>query len=341
MIGITTKFQGLSDNELYKMYRIEEWKEMNERDKQQLLQETVVRSAEKRGEVGCCIVNFEDLPDGTLGTHRNGVISLNRSHYAVGAENIEYKGKIITREIPAVNWDALETVLHEDIHEWQSQLVRGEINGDPELVYEYRANGFSVSPVEFTDKNGTITTAMGLHYLDGDSRTVDGSVSTKSYLLYHFQATERDAHRWSQSEAIQIAKNIEQEYGPDCSISDYIHILESQGYQAIENKANNLFNNSNVEKEINQSLKNHYYDTYIPVSKDIEDSVSQEMIGSYQRAFMFVSNDKNPNIIDSIEKEIVFSEVIKDSSSELFNYDLVSSESNNNSPYTCIEDNSG
>ena len=126
MIGITTKFQGLSDNELYKMYRIEEWKEMNEGDKQQLLQETVVRSAEKRGEVGCCIVNFEDLPDGTLGTHRNGVISLNRSHYAVGAENIEYKGKIITREIPAVNLDALET-----------EMVNGIRAGNYEESYDH------------------------------------------------------------------------------------------------------------------------------------------------------------------------------------------------------------
>ena len=53
-----TIYGNLSDGQLYQMYRSEIWKGLNEDNRQQLLQETVNRSALEHGEIGACKVVF-------------------------------------------------------------------------------------------------------------------------------------------------------------------------------------------------------------------------------------------------------------------------------------------
>ena len=266
-----TIYGHLSNEELTALYRESSWFQMDEHSRQQLLQETVNRSAAAKGELGACEVRFADLKSSTLGQQSGNVIEVNRSIFAQDTYSHVYDGHLIEEPVFDSNMRALETVLHEDIHAWQNQCLDGVIPcQNPELLAEYRANDFSLSVVP--GENGNLR--LGSHYLNGVT-------DNTGYYMYYFQSTERDAHLYSQQQTVHIMNSLEQKYGTDKSLLTYQKNVLTNGYQATFQRGQQIFGSSQFEREINQVLMNQYYGTKVPVRKEMETAVQKEMAASY------------------------------------------------------------
>ena len=259
-----TMYGSLTDAQLYGMYRQSVWSGMGEHERQQLLQESVNRAAQERGEHGACEVRFADLDDGVSGEQRGSLILVNREMFVNDRQvsHTENYGTI-TRDYPTSNINALETVLHENEHAWQNQCVSGEIEGDPQRTFEYRANDFTTSSVEQPDG----TYQLGSQYMCGET----------NYDFYYFQSTERDAYQFSQARTLQIVDGLEKQYGSEESFAEYREELRQTGYQAQLERANQRYGTENFEREVNNTLLNQYYGTNIPVDPQIERAVKEEM----------------------------------------------------------------
>ena len=107
-----TIYGHLSNEELTALYRESSWFQMDEHSRQQLLQETVNRSAAAKGELGACEVRFADLKSSTLGQQSGNVIEVNRSIFAQDTYSHVYDGHLIEEPVFDSNMRALETVLH-------------------------------------------------------------------------------------------------------------------------------------------------------------------------------------------------------------------------------------
>ena len=187
-----TQYGNLSDGNLYAMYRESVYRSLSESQKLDLLQETVNRDAAARGEAGSPRVQFENMPSRTDGYAEKGVISVNRDLAVNGTRTATYQGKTLQHTINDYNIQSLVTVLHENVHCYQDQIIDGTIrNADPQLAAEYRANDFTISMVQQGNNLD-----FGSQYLTGET--------SNGYYIYYFQATERDAFRWSEEEASRI-----------------------------------------------------------------------------------------------------------------------------------------
>ena len=267
-----TVYGNLSDKDLCALYLESSWSKMDESSRQQLLQETVNRSAAAKGELGACEVRFADLDSSTLGQQSGNVIEINRDVFAKDVYTHNYNGHIIQEKAVDSNMRALETVLHEDIHAWQNQCINGTIQcSDPNLLTEYKANNFTISLVP----DGKGGQQPGSHYLNGKT------VKT-GYYMYYFQSTERDAHLYSECQTLQIINNLQQKYGADKSILTYQKNVSLNGYHTTYRQGQALFGNNNFDKEINQVLVNQYYGTNVAVDPKIQSAVQKEMAASYQ-----------------------------------------------------------
>lgn len=277
-----TIYGNLSDDALYAMYRRESWLGLDESARQQLLQETVNRAALANGEEGACRVVFADLPDGVAGEQSGDEIRLDRNRYVNDMAVTEYNGEIYTMELEDSNMQALTTVLHEDIHAWQNQLIDGTIEcDDPALLAEYQANNFDIALVQKSDG----TYALGQQYLQGQSEN-------GGYYLYYLQSTERDAHRLSEAKTQSIMQALEEKYGTEPSFELYRQNLKENGYDAVLKKAQENFGALTVEKDINTTLKNHYHGTDTPVtSAEVEAAVKEEMVLSMESRMALQTND--------------------------------------------------
>ena len=268
-----TIYGNLSDGELYELYRGESWFSMDEQHRQQLLQETVNRSAKLNGEIGACKVEFSDeLAPNVHGEQSGDTIRLNRQHFVDDIVMGEYNGHVFVSPATHSNIQALETVLHEDIHAWQNQCIDGTIEcPDPELLKEYMANNFDMAVVQLED--GTVD--MGQQYLSG---TGDGG-----YYLYYLQSTERDAHRICEIRTMEIVEKLAQKHGNETSFDYYRSDVKTNGFEATVAQANRHFVSDTVEADINTTLKNHYYNTKEPVqSPAVEEAVKRYMIQSLE-----------------------------------------------------------
>ncbi len=283
-----TIYENLSNTELISLYRESSWSTMDENSRQQLLQETVNRSAAAKGELGACEVRFADLDSSLLGQQSGNVIDVNRTVFAQDLYIHNYSGHIIEEKAVDSNMRALETVLHEDIHAWQDQCMNGTIQCmDEHLLSEYNSNNFTSSFVP--DGNGG--KQLGSHYLNGITQTT-------GYYMYYFQSTERDAHLYSEQRAMQAAKCLQQMYGSDKSLLTYQKNVLLNGYQATYQKGQAIFGNNNFDKEINQVLSNQYYGTDIAVDQKIQITVQKEMIESYQAQIQSSLENKEGLAID-------------------------------------------
>lgn len=268
-----TIYHALSDMDMYAMYRRETWLALDETHRQQLLQETVNRAAEQNGELGSCRVVFADLEPGVAGEQSGSEIRVSREMFALDQRTVTYGDRTITRTLGASNLDALTTVLHEDQHAYQNQIIRGEIPApDEALRQEYTANNFDL--VTLPGADGTVQ--PGYTYLQGSTPGETG------YLMYYLQSTERDAHRFSEEKTAWVISELEQRYGTEPSFEEYRRDLAVNGFDATMARAREVLQNENAEREVNQSLMNHYYGTEKPVSPQIESLVSQEMAETYQ-----------------------------------------------------------
>ena len=267
-----TSLMGLSDGELYAMYRGENWFSMDEFARLELLQETVNRAASQNGELGSCRVEFVKMDHNTAGRQYGDVIQLNREMYVDDLRLANYNGQLIQTPLQDSNLHALTTVLHEDQHAYQNQIINGVIQAsDSSVRQEYAANNFGV--VQVLQNDGLLRT--GSTYLSGNTPGV-------GYYLYYFQSTERDAHRFSEEKTAYIMDYLTTEYGNEPSFYMYRTELRANGYDATVSKAKEIFGDINIDHEINQSLMNHYYHTFEPVNAQINALVQVEMINSYE-----------------------------------------------------------
>lgn len=265
-----TQYGNLSNDQLYAMFRESTYSKLGESEKLELLQETVNRDALEKGEVGAPEVRFADLPANESGNASNGVINVNWDMAVNGTQSFEYNGQTIQHSISAYNIQSLNTVLHENIHCFQDQIIDGTITiEDAQKTAEYQANSFTSSAVL---QDGRYQ--LGSQYLTGE--TANG------YYCYYFQSTERDAFFGAEKKTVAILSGLIEKYGTEPSFEAYAKSVESTGYYATEREAIERFQNPNFERDLNQTLQNQYFGTNVPVDKNTEAAVKAEMVATYK-----------------------------------------------------------
>lgn len=279
-----TRYGNLNNEQLYSMFRESSYSKLDESEKLDLLQETVNRDSLERGEIGAPEVRFADLPANESGNASNGVINVNRDMAVNGVQSIEYDRQIIQHPVRAYNIETLNTVLHENIHCFQEQVIDGTINiEDIQKSAEYQSNGFTTSAVL---QNGKYQ--LGSQYLTGE--TANG------YYCYYFQSTERDAFLGAEEKTDTILNNIIEKCGTEPSFEAYKKSVEITGYHATERAAIERFQNLNFERGLNQTLMNQYFRTNVPVAPNIENAVKAEMIATYQGLHQQIAQTNNLTI---------------------------------------------
>lgn len=276
-----TRYGNLNNEQLYSMFRESSYSKLDESEKLDLLQETVNRDSLERGEIGAPEVRFADLPANESGNASNGVINVNRNMAVNGVQSIEYDGQTIQHPVRAYNIETLNTVLHENIHCFQEQVIDGMINiEDIQKSAEYQSNGFTTSAVL---QNGKYQ--LGSQYLTGE--TANG------YYCYYFQSTERDAFLGAEEKTDTILNNIIEKCGTEPSFEAYKKSVEITGYHATERAAIERFQNLNFERGLNQTLMNQYFGMNVPVAPNIENAVKAEMIATYQGLHQQIAQTNN------------------------------------------------
>ena len=265
-----TRYGNLSNDQLYAMFRESTYSKLEENEKVDLLQETVNRDALEKGEVGAPEVRFADSPANESGNAANSVINVNRNMAVNGTRSFEYNGQTIQHSISDYNVQSLNTVLHENTHCFQDQIIDGTITiEDAQKTAEYQANSFTSSAVL---QNGRYQ--LGSQYLTGE--TANG------YYCYYFQSTERDAFLGAEERTAAILSGLTEKYGTEPSFEAYAKSVESTGYHATEREAIERFQNPNFERDLNQTLQNQYFGTNVPVDKNTEAAVKAEMVATYK-----------------------------------------------------------
>ena len=265
-----TRYGNLSNDQLYAMFRESTYSKLGESEKLELLQETVNRDALEKGEVGAPEVRFADLPANESGNAANGVINVNRDMAVNGMQSFEYNGQTIQHSISDYNVQSLNTVLHENTHCFQDQIIDGTITiEDAQKTAEYQANSFTSSAVL---QDGRYQ--LGSQYLIGE--TANG------YYCYYFQSTERDAFLGAEERTAAILRGLTEKYGTEPSFEAYAKSVESTGYHATEREAIERFQNPNFVRDLNQTLQNQYFGTNVPVDKNTEAAVKAEMIATHK-----------------------------------------------------------
>ena len=276
-----TRYGNLNNEQLYSMFRESSYSKLDESEKLDLLQETVNRDSLERGEIWSPEVRFADLPANESGNASNGVINVNRNMAVNGVQSIEYDGQTIQHPVRAYNIETLNTVLHENIHCFQEQVIDGTINiEDIQKSAEYQSNGFTTSAVL---QNGKYQ--LGSQYLTGE--TANG------YYCYYFQSTERDAFLGAEEKTDTILNNIIEKCGTEPSFEAYKKSVEITGYHATERAAIERFQNLNFERGLNQTLMNQYFGMNVPVAPNIENAVKAEMIATYQGLHQQIAQTNN------------------------------------------------
>lgn len=265
-----TIYKDLSNEQLYSMFRESTYSRLNESEKLDLLQETVNRDALERGEIGAPEVRFVDLPANESGNAADGVINVNRNMAVNGIQIVGYNGQTIQHIMSDYNCQTLNTVLHENVHCFQDQVIDGTISIDNvQKIAEYQANGFTESIVLQDGKY-----QLGSQYLAG--KTANG------YYFYYFQSTEKDAFLLAEEKTENILNSIIERYGNEASFEAYAKSIAVMGYYATEQEAIERFQNPDFVKDLNQVLQNQYFETSISVDPNTEKAVKAEMIATYQ-----------------------------------------------------------
>ena len=258
-----TRFSALTDDQLYMGFRPSTWSKLNDGIRLDLMQEAVNRSAAAHGEAGSCQVIWDSsLSDHTMGAQRDGMIRVNPAHYSG-------EGSLPLPDLPrsVQSWSALETVLHEDEHAFQEQAIDGTIPlEDQELLKQYRSNGFDISTVDTMAGK-----RQGLQYININSN------DRRDYLMYYLQATERDAHRFSQEKASAIMERqqalsrLDTGMDPQARAFDeqaaktYRAYLSANSYENICQEANEAFFTKDFEHDLNTTLVNCKYGENSPL----------------------------------------------------------------------------
>lgn len=276
-----TRYGNLSSDQLYSMFGESTYSKLGENEKLDLLQETVNRDAMEKGMISVPEVRFADLPANESGNAANGVINVNREMAVNGTQSFEYNGQVIQHVVSDYNVQSLNTVIHENIHCLQNQIIDGTITSDDAgKTAEYQANSFTSSAVLRDGKY-----QLGSQYLTGE--TANG------YFCYYFQATERDAFLGAEEKTALILNGLTKKYGTEPSFEAYSRSVETTGYHATEQEAIARFQNLNFERDLNQTLQNQYFGTNVPVEKNTEAAVKAEMVATYKGLQQQITQNNN------------------------------------------------
>lgn len=276
-----TRYGNLSNDQLYSMFGESTYSKLGENEKLDLLQETVNRDAMEKGMISVPEVRFADLPANESGNAANGVINVNREMAVNGTQSFEYNGQVIQHVVSDYNVQSLNTVIHENIHCLQNQIIDGTITSDDAgKTAEYQANSFTSSAVLQDGKY-----QLGSQYLTGE--TANG------YFCYYFQATERDAFLGAEEKTALILNGLTKKYGTEPSFEAYSRSVETTGYHATEQEAIARFQNLNFERDLNQTLQNQYFGTNVPVEKNTEAAVKAEMVATYKGLQQQITQNNN------------------------------------------------
>ncbi len=279
-----TRYGNLSNDQLYAMFRESTYSKLEESEKLDLLQETVNRDALVNGEIGAPEVRFADLPANVSGNAANGVINVNRDMAVNGTQSFEYNGQTIQHAVSDYNVQSLNTVLHENTHCFQDQVIDGTITiEDAQKTAEYQANSFTSSAVL---QDGRYQ--LGSQYLTGE--TANG------FFCYYFQSTERDAFLTAEEKTAAILSGLTEKYGTEPSFEAYAKSVETTGYHATERDAIERFQNLNFERDLNQTLQNQYFGTNVPVDKNTEAAVKAEMVATHRSLQQQITQANNVSV---------------------------------------------
>lgn len=264
-----TRYEHLSEEALYAMYRENVFKNLSEDQKLDLLQETVNRDALERGMVEVPKVTLAELPAKETGFYDGTHILMSREMVIDQKQSAHMShGEKVTWPMEDANLQALATAIHENMHAYEEQVASGKIeNVDSELAKEYQANDFTESVVL---QNGSYK--MGSQYLNGKT----------SHFCYYFQSTERDAYRESEMKTNRIIQMLTEKYGNEKSFEKYTRDLQVNGYEATEKRAMEMYQNPNFVRDLNQTLKNHFWGTNEEVDTRTEEAVKTEMVATYR-----------------------------------------------------------
>ena len=270
-----TQFQNISNQQLFNLYRYENWICLKEAEKLDLYQETVNRHAAALGEQGAPRVQLEDMDPFIAGSHAAGIISLNKSVVIDGLQAANIDDLLIQYEGGDANMQAMMTCFHENYHAWQDQCLDGTIPcSNQDLMKQYQANDFDLSVVR--DIDGTIK--IGSQYIS--------TARDEDYFLYYLQSTERDAHRKSEMLTMHVMEKLEQTYGTEDSFQAFREEMEMNGYDTTLARAKEFYMNPDIEKDINRTLMNSYYGENFQVDPLTEAAVEKAMIRSYEERYI-------------------------------------------------------
>lgn len=256
-------YSSMSDTELYGCFERNNWVNTEESQRLALLQEVADRQAAADGNTYKITVHFDDMASHTSGYQSGTHIYLNRDMYVHDINKGIYNGREITYYSTDSNWNALETVLHESRHVHQDMVAKGTVNASPEEVERCASNGFTVSDVDGQ---------RGCQYMKGET----------SYNLYFLNPTELDSFKTSQDKVRSVIAEQKSLGMTDASADEYLSALDKKGYEVTLNDCRNEYQCYDVDKQVEQVLKNEYYNTNVPVDSNIEQAVKNEMIVTQQ-----------------------------------------------------------
>lgn len=281
--NIATIYEGLQSDvnnySLYSRFLKDNWCNLNESERLNLLQEVADIQAYEYGGRYSVVVSFENMGNHISGYQIGNQIKLNRNMFVNDKLVESYNGRQIEFDLVDSNWQALETVLHEGRHVFQDNAVKGVVPCSKALKDVFAANCFTVTIV------------------DGE-RASQYMLGENNYALYYLNPTELDAYRISQQKTQQIISGLQILGLEDKSIETYIRNLHNNGYEAKLDRFRNEFDNQNVDKEVENVLVNIYYGKDTCVDKVIEGCVKRDMVDSQK-----VLDQENRKDVNSMSKQ--------------------------------------
>lgn len=277
-----TAFSDFSDKQLYSCYTSSVWDRLSPEAKQHLLQETANRETIAYGGNFAVNLDVKTLADGVYGVQNGRNVAASKQLVEDGKGVATYNGKTVEYSVPDSNWQSLETVLHEVRHAWQDEVSAGRIQAEDGLKGTFEANNYTVSDVDGKP---------GIQYMKGvtDER------------LYLLNPTEADSFLYSQNKTAQIIEQLRNEGVVDTTMDVYQDKLAMYGYQTNLDAIRSQLG-EDVDKQVEQSLKNIYNNTNEPVDKSIEQAVKNEMTASYQK--MLEEATQNSSLQNSAEATV-------------------------------------
>lgn len=270
-VSYKTGFSNLTDKQLYSFYTSEKWNELSSNAKTQLLQETANRETAAYGNTYSVEVKLANFTGALYGTQNGQTVTLNSNMVEDGKLRGEREGKQVEIDMNDSNWKSLETVFHEVRHSWQNEVSAERIKAEEGLKETFESNNFTISDVDGKP---------GLQYMKG----------VNNFDMYRLNPTEADANIYAQNKTMSIIDGLRNEGKTDASMEAYSNYIAKNGYDAKLAEMKSKYG-EDVDKQVEQVLKNFYNNTKEPVKEDIEKEVKAEMIASYEKLCSELKNN--------------------------------------------------